>query len=197
MSETDLLPLLARGDPDAFDAVMRRYQRLVYTVAFGFVRNREAALDITQNVFLKAFRHLETLREDSNLKAWLTRIAYHESLNWRRSNRRHQEGHRDLDRLDVELVSPTATEERALGRERSAVLDRALFAMHPRYRLALILRYRQGEPIRSVAESLACSEGAAKTLLSRALSQLRDRVAAQTPETPRTSTPRPLQEGRP
>jgi RNA polymerase sigma-70 factor, ECF subfamily len=179
MEEDELLALLVDGDLDAFDTVMRRYQRLIYTVAYGFVRHREAALDVTQNVFLKAFRHRGTLRAGSNLKAWLTRIAYHESLNWRRGNRRHQEGHRDLDHLEVEPAAAADPEGEAIGRERAAALDRALLELHPRYRLALALRYRRGEPIRSIAESLACSEGAAKTLLSRALSQLRDRVARQ------------------
>lgn len=195
MSETELLPLLLQGDLDAFDTVMRRYQRLVYTVAYGFLRQRESALDVTQNVFLKAFRHRETLREDSNLKAWLTRITYHESLNWRRANRRHQEGHQDLDQLPVEPATNSGPEDDVLGRERDAVLERALLELHPRYRLALTLRYRRGEPIRSIAESLCCSEGAAKTLLSRALSQLRDRVASQRPSPVRSTTQ--LSEGRP
>jgi RNA polymerase sigma-70 factor (ECF subfamily) len=173
VSETELLPLLRSGDLSAFDALMRQYQRLVYTVAYGFVRQREPALDITQNVFLKAFRHRDSLREDSNLKAWLTRITYHESLNFRRANRRHVDGHQDLDRLPAEPATEGGPEQEVLGRERSAVLDRALLELHPRYRLA--------EPIRSIAEALECSEGAAKTLLSRALSQLRNRVANYTP----------------
>jgi len=188
VNEIELLPRLAAGDLDAFDTLMRRYQRLVYTVAYGFVRHRESALDVTQNVFLKAFRHRETLRDDSNLKAWLTRITYHESLNWRRSDRRHRDGRRDLDQLAVEPTAGSATDEEVLGRERHAILDRALLELHPRYRLALTLRYRRGEPIRSIAECLSCSEGAAKTLLSRALAQLRERVATGDPSSLANST---------
>lgn len=191
VSENERLRQLRRGDPSAFDAVMRDYQRLVYTVACGFVRHRESALDITQNVFLKAFRHRGTLREDSNLKAWLTRITYHESINFRRANRRHVEGHQDLDGLPAEPTSDDSPAEEVLGRERFAALDRALLDLNPRYRLALTLRYRQGEPIRSIAESLDCSEGAAKTLLSRALSQLRSRVASQSLAQIRPATPLP------
>jgi RNA polymerase sigma-70 factor (ECF subfamily) len=189
MSETELLPLLRNGDLDAFDALMRRYQRLVYTVAYGFVRHADAARDVTQNVFLKAFRHRGALREDSNVKAWLTRIAYHESLNWRRGNRRHIEGHRDFDQLDTEPAGMADPEGDALGRERLALIGRALLELHPRYRLALTLRYRRGEPIRSIAEALACSEGAAKTLLSRALSQLRQHVATLGSDSGWTVTP--------
>lgn len=192
MGDSELLSLLRRGDLDAFDTVMRRYQRLVYTVAFGFVRQREAALDVTQNTFLKAFRHRDSLRADSNLKAWLTRIAYHESLNWRRGNRRHEHGHQDLEQVDLAAADDASPDDLVLGRERLAAIDRALLELHPRYRLALTLRYRGGQPIRSIAEALACSEGAAKTLLCRALAQLRERVASQAHTAP---VPHPASEG--
>ena len=66
---------------------MRRYELLVFKIALGVTGERESALDISQNVFLKVHRKLGSFRSDSNLKNWIARIAMNESINWKRSQK--------------------------------------------------------------------------------------------------------------
>jgi len=69
------------GDIRAFDELMIRYERQIYRVCYRFVDNREDAMDLAQEVFIKAFEHLPTFRRESSLKTWLYRIAMNHCIN--------------------------------------------------------------------------------------------------------------------
>jgi RNA polymerase sigma-70 factor (ECF subfamily) len=69
------------GDTTAFDEIMIRYERQIYRVCYRFVENREDAMDLAQEVFVKAFEHLATFRRESSLKTWLYRIAMNHCIN--------------------------------------------------------------------------------------------------------------------
>ena len=69
------------GDTAAFDEIMIRYERQIYRVCYRFVENRDDALDLAQDVFVKAFEHLPTFRRESTFKTWLYRIAINHCLN--------------------------------------------------------------------------------------------------------------------
>ena len=180
-----LIRCALRGEAPAFEQLMRRYERLVFKVAVSFTRERESALDIVQNVFLKAFRGLDRLQAGSNFRAWLMRIATNESINWTRRHGRHQ-GHAPVEAM-AEVIAgeddPAADYRRQ--EEQARLLD-ALEGLRPRYRQALSLRYFQGLQLREIAELLDCSENVVKQLLFRGVRALRDAVheAAREPTTP-------------
>ena len=69
------------GDMTAFDELMIRYERQIYRVCYRFVENREDAMDLAQEVFIKAFEYLPTFRRESSLKTWLYRIAINHCIN--------------------------------------------------------------------------------------------------------------------
>ena len=85
-SDDSLVADVQAGDSEAFDVLMRRYEKLVCRVALNYVRERQSALDVTQNVFLKAYRHIERVRAEGMFKPWLLRIAYNESISLLRRN---------------------------------------------------------------------------------------------------------------
>src|SRR5215467_9993259 len=74
------------GDVTAFDEIMIRYERQIYRVCYRFVENRDDALDLAQDVFVKVFEHLPTFRRESTFKTWLYRIAINHCLNHVRKN---------------------------------------------------------------------------------------------------------------
>src|SRR6267142_1334362 len=74
------------GDMTAFDELMIRYERQIYRVCYRFVENREDAMDLAQEVFIKAFEHLPTFRQESSLKTWLYRIAMNHCINHIKKN---------------------------------------------------------------------------------------------------------------
>jgi RNA polymerase sigma-70 factor (ECF subfamily) len=69
------------GDMTAFDELMLRYERQIYRVCYRFVDNREDAMDLAQEIFIKAFEHLPSFRRESSLKTWLYRIAMNHCIN--------------------------------------------------------------------------------------------------------------------
>ncbi len=77
------------GDTAAFDEIMIRYERQIYRVCYRFVENRDDALDLAQDVFVKAFEHLPTFRRESAFKTWLYRIAINHCLNHVKKNSQH------------------------------------------------------------------------------------------------------------
>ena len=176
-SDEELVELALRGRAEAFELLMKRHERLVFKVAVSFAREREAALDILQNAFLKAFRGLERFQPGSHFRAWLLRITTNEAISWQRRQRRHQ-GHLAVD--DAPEVSsgddPNADYERQEQQERLLI---GLEELRPRYRSAISMRYFQGMKLREIAEVLDCSENVVKQLLFRGVRALRDTVAAQ------------------
>jgi RNA polymerase sigma-70 factor (ECF subfamily) len=77
----ELVERYLTGDTTAFDEIMVRYERQIYRICYRFVENREDALDLAQDVFIKAFEHLATFRRESTLKTWLYRIAMNHCIN--------------------------------------------------------------------------------------------------------------------
>lgn len=74
------------GDMGAFDELMIRYERQIYRVCYRFVENRDDAMDLAQEVFIKAFEHLPTFRRESSLKTWLYRIAMNHCINHKKKH---------------------------------------------------------------------------------------------------------------
>jgi RNA polymerase sigma-70 factor (ECF subfamily) len=80
-ADADLVERYLAGDMTAFDELMIRYERQIYRVCYRFVDNRDDAMDLAQEVFIKAFEHLATFRRESSLKTWLYRIAMNHCIN--------------------------------------------------------------------------------------------------------------------
>jgi RNA polymerase sigma-70 factor, ECF subfamily len=79
--DAELVERYLAGDTAAFDEIMVRYERQIYRICYRFVDNREDAMDLAQEVFIKAFEHLATFRRESSLKTWLYRIAMNHCIN--------------------------------------------------------------------------------------------------------------------
>ena len=86
-SDEALVDEARSGSKLAFGLLMKRYERLVYSIALARVRNPDSAMDITQNVFIKAHTNLGTFTGAGPFKAWLSRIAYNESISWFRAQK--------------------------------------------------------------------------------------------------------------
>lgn len=172
----------ARSDRRAgFDPLIQRYERLVYKVCSLYGPTREDTLDITQNVFLKAFRKLDGFRGESAFKTWLLRIAHHEGVNWIRSHRKHAD-HDDLETVAARLVSRAPQEEETWTHELRDLLQGELENLGHRSRLAISLRYFQQMRVREIAEILETSEGTVRSMLFRSLRKLRDTMAEKAHE---------------
>src|SRR5215470_3233765 len=87
-ADSELVERYLAGDMTAFDELMVRYERQIYRVCYRFVDNREDAMDLAQEVFVKAFEHLPSFRRESSMKTWLYRIAMNHCINHVKKNAR-------------------------------------------------------------------------------------------------------------
>jgi RNA polymerase sigma-70 factor (ECF subfamily) len=169
-SDQALVEEIRAGSSIAFASLMRRYERLVHRIAYGFVGDRDEALEIVQETFLKVHARLHDWRGEGEIRNWIARIAAHESMNRNRARRRHPTTGLEEDQL-VPLEPP---QETALhDREARGALHRSLSSLSPRQRMAVVLRYFQEMSTREIAAVLECSEGTARNILFRSLGRLR------------------------
>jgi RNA polymerase sigma-70 factor, ECF subfamily len=172
-SDQELVERTLGGELEAFDELMKRYERLVYKVAYGFVGDAESALDVSQTVFLKAYKALSGFRKEANVKTWLMRITYNESINWVRKPRQDRP-HEPLEDVAGELTAGASQEDELVRREASRRITRAMSRLNERYRLAVTLRYFQGLGIAEISDVLGCSEGVTKNILFRSVKAMRE-----------------------
>lgn len=175
-SDQELLAEIRSGSDLAFDRLVRRYRRLVYRVAYGFTGERESALDVMQETFIKVHTKLGGFRGEGRLRNWLARIAANEAMNWHRSSPRLETT--GLDESVFLRADPREeTDFGDRGRD-ERTLERSLAALAPRQRLAIVLRYFGERSTREIAATLECSEGTARNILFRGLAKLRTMMNA-------------------
>lgn len=179
--ETRLVTELQAGSDVAFDWLVTYYHASVYNVIYGVLSDRADAADVTQEVFLKAFRGIGAFRQGSSLKTWLYRIAVRESLNHRRWWHRHCRNEISLDapsRDDqpvAEIADSDATPfEQLATRETQAAVHNALKEIPDVYRSAVILRDLEGLSYEEAAEVLETSVATVKTRILRGRRALRE-----------------------
>lgn len=181
--ELALVERLRAGEMEAFSELVNEYQPLVYSVTLRIVREAEEARDVTQETFLKIFRHFNHFRGDASLKTWVCRIAVNQALNSQRWwKRRRREEMRSLDEpLDDERMSLGATlashsdspEAEAIARERQSQLERALGGLKKDFRIAVALRDIEGMSYEEIASILEISVGTVKSRIARGREMLR------------------------
>ena len=177
--EAELVTELQAGSAAAFDWLVTHYHAPVYSLVFGMVGDSADAADVTQQVFLKAFRGIRGFRRRSSLKTWLYRIAVCEGLNQRRWWRRHRRQQTSIDAesddqapLELEDLKASPFEQLA-AREVQAVVHQALRAIPAVFRSAVILRDLEGLSYEEAAEVLDVSIGTVKSRILRGRRALR------------------------
>ena len=172
LSDEALVDEIHSGSTLAFGLLMKRYEKLVYRIAFNYTRNPDSAMDITQDVFLKTHRKLDSFTGTGVFKAWLLRIARNESISWYRKHKN--------ERMTEELTQGNAPALRAVQeddfarQEFQAVILSELQNLNERQRLAVSLRYFEEFSLREIAQVLDSSEGSVKSILFRSLEKLRN-----------------------
>ncbi len=163
-ADATLVDRARTGDMSAFEELVRRYRNDVFALAYHFVRNREEAWDISQEVFIKAHRALERFRGEASFKTWLMRITANQSKDFLKKRRLSTVALDDALRSgDAPSPGPDpgeALEARELGR---AILQ-ALDTLPLKHRTAFILREFEGLSYEEMAQVMECSLG---TVMSR------------------------------
>ena len=164
-----LVELAARGDREAFDLLVRRHQDRVFNVAYQVVRNREDALDVAQDAFVKAFASLPSFKGEASFFTWIYRIVVNLAIDCLRRRRRAGSTEYD-DRLaapedgEASLATPDNPQSALETRQIGSILARGIEALPPVHRTVLILREVEGLSYEEIARAVGCSLG---TVMSR------------------------------
>ena len=182
-ADGDVVRDVRRGDREAFAQLVRRYQGRLFGLALVMVRERGGAEEVTQDAFVRAYTCLAQYDETRPFYPWLATIAVRLSQNWLR--RHGRQVRREGTSLD-DAREPSENESTLgalLADERGTRLWQAVAALPSGQRTALILHYRDAQPVADIASALGVTAGTIKTLLFRARRRLRERLGA-TPDDP-------------
>ncbi|HEY4056032.1 MAG TPA: sigma-70 family RNA polymerase sigma factor [Kofleriaceae bacterium] len=174
-SDEDLVERSVAGEVSAFTELVEKYQRLVFAVALGSVRQPAAAEDVAQEAFVEAWRALPRLRDRSNAGSWIAGIARNLARRWHRRTARRT-------KREAAAPPPTTPEtplDVALQNETSIAVHDALAEIPAAHREALTLFYVHGRSVAEVAAALGVSEDVIKQRLTRARRSLRAMLESQ------------------
>ncbi|MFQ6041478.1 MAG: RNA polymerase sigma factor [Candidatus Poribacteria bacterium] len=166
-----LVERFQQGDNEAFDELVRKYQNKIYELAYRFTHNVEDALDLSQEIFLRAFKSLGGFKGESNFYTWLYRIAQNLCIDYTR--------HKKVSLKTVAFPADTSSPKYVLtgatyispdklveAKELENAIARAIDMLPSRKRSVFILRYYEGLDLKSIAEILGCRVGTVKAHLS-------------------------------
>ncbi len=162
------------GDQDAWVQIVRMHWRKVFNIAYKFTGKHDEAEDLTQDVFLKIFKSLDTFDRRANFQTWLVSVSRNLCIDHYRSVRKERETiDRDVDPGDLTPASPTISPIAALEQaDRVALLKKAMEQLPPTLRSAVMLRDIQERTYHEIAAELRLPEGTVKSRINRGRTEL-------------------------
>jgi RNA polymerase sigma-70 factor (ECF subfamily) len=165
-----LIAAVAAGDADAFEELVRKYERPVLSTIYRYVGDRVVAEDVAQEVFLKVWRRAKSFKGRSSFYTWLYRIAVNQCLNFREKRRR-----RRAEPLDEGVADGRPGPAESYEKEAKSRLVRAAIDELPgKQRMALILSKFEGRSYKEIAQMMGASLASVESLLFRAKRNLKE-----------------------
>lgn len=187
-SDEDLILVekVRAGDMTAFRELFDKYEKRIYVICFGIVRQREDALDMVQETFIKTYKSLSYFRHEANFYTWLYRIASNSCLDFLRKKKRARNPEplaEELgtdpetgDREGVVLKSTDNPRETVLRKELAARIDAAIQSLPPDHRAVVLLREVEKLSYEEIAKTLGIQTGTVMSRLFYARKKLAEKL---------------------
>lgn len=177
MNENVIILLAKDGNESAFRSLYERYRESIFGLAYHYTNSREDAEDILQETFVKAFRHLDSFRNETEgaFKAWISRICVNTAINLlRKRKRKGSIPYISLSVLKKDPMDQHPTPDRRMEVKNShEFIKKALDRLTVKQRVIFDMRYTQHHDIKTIAQMLNTSESTVKTQLFRSMEKLR------------------------
>ncbi|MEP7307181.1 MAG: RNA polymerase sigma factor [Acidobacteriota bacterium] len=163
-----------RGDQAAWESIVRQYRRKVFNTAYKFVGRHEQAEDLTQDIFLKIFKSLDTFDSRANFQTWLISVSRNLCIDHYRRVRKERE---TIDhQVDANELSPLSHEPSPMAglerRDRVSLLRHAMAKLPETLRTAVLMRDIQEMTYQEIADTLRLPEGTVKSRINRGRTEL-------------------------
>ena len=168
-TQPDALTRAVEGDQEAFADLVRRHQRMVYSVAWNFFSDRALAEDLSQEVFIQLFQNLRAIESDSHLLFWLRQVTMRKCIDYHRWRLKRR--HVSLEDWREEGKPVETPDLLALGR-----LHTLVGGLPEKFRAVVILRYQEDMAPEEIGTTLGWPLNTVKSRLHRAVKMLRDRL---------------------
>ena len=174
VEDRDLIAKARHGNVEAFNLLVSRWDKRIFNYLYRLVKDREDAMDLSQDVFLKAHQNLARLEDAARFGPWLFRIAHNEAYSLLRKNRPET----DLEaHIEGESWGASSSGRRMLPIEVSLAVERALERLSEDQREAVVLKIYQGFKFEEMADILGCPVSTVKSRLYTALENLKTTLA--------------------
>ena len=172
-----------RGETEALRFLFEKYQARNYAVAYGVVRNREDAFEVSQEAFIKVYRSLNKFRGKSSFSTWLFRITTNQAIDFLRRSKKHRIV---AEEPDWERTVPTSRDDQQLvehvqdpgevleAKQFGEELEQALGKLSAKQRAVIVLREIEGFSYSEISRMLGCPKGTVMSRLHSARSRLRE-----------------------
>lgn len=176
LDESELVAQLVRGDPQAFDRVVERYQPRVAAMAHRLLGWTNETEDVVQDVFVTVLARVDSFQGRSTLWTWIARITINRCRSWQRRNWLRRKVHNASEVLLHQQATQSPAGHQTIRDETAVEVRTAVRALSVKYREVIVLRYLEELPIENVAELLGLSRGAVDVRLTRARKKLAERL---------------------
>lgn len=178
LSERDgtVLKLYRKNKSQGLELIYDWYKKYIYTIAYHYTGNKEDALDLTQEVFLAIFKSLERFDDSFSMLPWIKRITINKCLNYLRDKKEAISLNQPLEEgqeIQDLLLSSSNTEEEVLYFDTKETLTKAIHALPPDERMAIILRHMKGMKYAEIAKVMGVPLGTVKTYLHKGRKNLK------------------------
>ena len=204
LQERDLIRKAKQGDMLAFEELILKHEKIVYNLALRMMNHSEDAMDISQEVFLKAYRSLSNFDERSAFSTWLYRITHNTCIDEirKRKGKQTYSLEEDLESEDGSMQRQVADdgdtpEESLMRKEQKSEILRALDTLSEEHKAAIILRDVKGLSYEEIAEILELSLGTVKSRINRARNQLKTEILKIREQNEKSFRHKEGKEGRP
>lgn len=185
MNDKKLLNHIQKDKTSGFKLLVDEYQALVINTCYGFVRNRQDAEDVAQDVFIEAYRSIEGFRAQSKLSTWLYRIAVNKSLNYLRDNKKNTwlksldilfDDDSNTKTLEPEDSKNNMPDKIAENKETGNYIYQAINTLPDNQRIAFTLSKYEDLSYKEIADVMELSLSSVESLLFRAKKNLQKKL---------------------
>lgn len=186
LNDTDLIIKAQKGDQNAFEELVYRYDRNVLSIAMKYAIHEDDAKDLYQEIFIRVYRGLKNFRFKSEFSTWLFRISTNVCLSYKNRSKEHlrvslyndvNDEENNFTKKEELVYDGSSPEEISSGSDLGEIVNSAIESLSPKQKMTFILKHYEGYKIREIAEIMNCKEGTVKKYLFDAIRNLRKKLS--------------------